>query len=79
VVIGLGKLVVGDLAGFFHEPAMSDDHTTAVVERSMIALAGDAPPKRRLNRGLRRLSEPLTDPRPGAKPPGSIEVQTART
>jgi hypothetical protein len=34
---------------------------------------------RRLNRGLQLLSEQLTDLRPGAKPPGSIQVQTART
>jgi hypothetical protein len=40
VVIGLGKIVGGDLAGCFHEPATSDDHTTAVVERYLITLAG---------------------------------------
>jgi hypothetical protein len=34
---------MGDLAGFSHEPAVSDDYTTAVVERDLIALAGDAP------------------------------------
>src|SRR5262249_51245159 len=43
VVIVLGKIVVGDPAGFIHESAMSDDHTTALVERYLIALAGDAP------------------------------------
>jgi hypothetical protein len=79
VVIGPGKIVVGGLAGFFHEPAMSDDHTTAVVERSMIALAGDAP------------AEAAVEPRPAAAlgatdrlPPGRetaglIQVHTART
>jgi hypothetical protein len=79
VVIGPGKIVVGGLAGFFHEPAMSDDHTTAVVERSMIALAGDAP------------AEAAVEPRPAAalgatdrRPPGRetaglIQVHTART
>jgi hypothetical protein len=54
VVIGPGKLVVGGLAGFFHEPALSDDHTAAAVERYMIALAGDAP------------SEAAVEPRPAA-------------
>jgi hypothetical protein len=42
VIIGLGKIMVGNLAGLFHEPAMSGDHTTAVVERHMIALDGGA-------------------------------------
>ena len=42
MVIGLGKIVVDDLARFFHAPAMIGDDTTAVVERYMIALAGDA-------------------------------------
>src|SRR5262249_53298819 len=32
-----------ELATFFHEPAVSGDYATAVVERYLIALAGDAP------------------------------------
>jgi RNA polymerase sigma factor (sigma-70 family) len=43
VDIGLGKIEVVDLAGFFYGPDMSDDHTTAVIERYLVALAGDAP------------------------------------
>jgi hypothetical protein len=72
VVIGLGKIVVGGLAGFFHEPTMNDDHTAAAVERYMIALAGDAPSEAAVEPRLRLLSEQLTDLRPGAQPPGWI-------
>ena len=54
MVIGLGKIVVGDLAGCIHEPAMSDDHASVVVERYMIALAGGAP------------AEAAVEPRPAA-------------
>src|SRR5262249_48207568 len=35
--------------------------------------------KRRLNRGLRLLTERLSDPRPGAIPPASISAHIART
>jgi RNA polymerase sigma factor (sigma-70 family) len=41
--IDIGKISSGDLVGYFHEPEMSDDRTTAVVERYLIALAGDTP------------------------------------
>ena len=76
VVIGLGKIVVGDLAGFFHE-RRSDPKPWSSVTCSRPP--GTRPPKRRLSRGLRLLSEQLSDLRPGEKPPGSIQVQTART
>ena len=79
VVIGLGKIAVGDLAGFFHEPAMSDDHTMAVVERYMIALAGDAPAEAAVEPRPAAALGATDRPPPGAKPPGSIQVQTART
>ena len=70
VVIGPGKIVVGGLAGFFHEPIMSDDHTTTAAERYMIALAEDAP------------SEAAVEPRPaapdgatGRPPPGRVTAR----
>jgi hypothetical protein len=78
VVIGLGKIVVGDLGRFFYEPATSDDHTTAVVECCMISLAGDVPAEAAVE-PLPAAALGATDRvRPGAKPPGSIQVQTDR-
>jgi RNA polymerase sigma-70 factor (ECF subfamily) len=59
VETGLGKIVVDDLVGFFHEPAMIDEHTTAVVQRYLDELGGDSPAepivRALLDRAVRRL------------------------
>jgi RNA polymerase sigma-70 factor (ECF subfamily) len=59
VNIAFGKIVVGDLAGFLHEPAMADEHTTAVVQRYLDELDGDSPAepivRALLDRAVRRL------------------------